>query len=138
MTFPDSFSEHLSQTGCFGCVKLILQKGGVNVNLRDNQGNTPLHLAAGAPSNSGALVELLLASGADPSIRNATDQIALDLARDPVAANALLDRAAVESSSLHPNNSMSSATHTAPIGAEIKLPAKKPKMKVTIRTVPPK
>ena len=54
---------------------------GVDVNSKDNNGNTPLHLAC--MSNLPATVEILMEIGADNSIKNKDGNTAKDVAYDP-------------------------------------------------------
>ena len=56
---------------------------GIDVNTKDNNGNTPLHL--GCMSNTPAVVEILMELGADASIKNKNGDTARDVAFDPNA-----------------------------------------------------
>ena len=60
-------------------VELLLRHG-ANVQVRANNGTTPLHVAARHGQTEGAAV--LLAAGADPSSRTVSGKTPLDLARD--------------------------------------------------------
>jgi hypothetical protein len=59
-----------------GCAEYLLKKGAA-VNAQDNEGNTPLHYAAS--KGNLALCFMLIAAGADPTIRNTKNLIAGDL-----------------------------------------------------------
>lgn len=56
-----------------------LLEHGVNVNIQDNRGMTPLHYAA---SNDVKIVKMLIEQGADPAIRNKQRESVLDYAKD--------------------------------------------------------
>jgi ankyrin repeat protein len=62
-------------------VQLLLAKG-AKVNHLDKLGMTPLLYAASIDFGNTAVVEKLLAAGADRTIKNETGRTALDLARD--------------------------------------------------------
>jgi len=60
---------HLAaQTNCFAVVEQVLARG-QDVNAKDRQGNTPLHMAAESAEKP-EMVELLVAKGADVKARN--------------------------------------------------------------------
>ncbi len=82
---------------------------------------------------------LLLAFGADASAKNTAGDTALDLGRDPTATNALIDAVSAKKS-VAPSSkeSVQAAFTLTPVGAEIKAPLKKAKMKVTLKSVVPK
>lgn len=61
-------------------VKFLLKLDGINVDLQNNKGETPLHIAAGQENQE--LIELLLAHRAKPYIKNAEDEIPWDLVDD--------------------------------------------------------
>ena len=64
-------------------------KEGANVNQVDELGNSPLHLAA--RKNATACLALLLQSGADPLVRNAEGQTAIQLVTAPDTIRVLRD-----------------------------------------------
>lgn len=66
-----------------GCDKVInfLISNGVDVNVVDPEGNTPLHFAAYCCRQAAA--EILIAKGADRSVRNSDGQTAADACDDP-------------------------------------------------------
>ncbi|KAG2228829.1 hypothetical protein INT48_007080 [Thamnidium elegans] len=60
---------------------MIVDIPNVNVNLRNKQGNTPLHLAVQYeedPEVAVSMVDILLDSGADPRIRNKANSTVAD------------------------------------------------------------
>jgi ankyrin repeat protein len=54
---------------CSGCVRVLINDGKANVNVKDRDGTTPLHVAASNGDND--IVVLLLQAGAQPNTRNA-------------------------------------------------------------------
>jgi ankyrin repeat protein len=58
-------------------VELLLDRG-AKINVKDDYGNTPLHLAA--EHDAPGIVGILLGRGADPQIRNNEGKLALDVA----------------------------------------------------------
>ena len=67
----------LMEAGWDADVALLLIKAGSNVNAQDKEGYTPLMSAAEAD-----VAQVLLDKGADPTIRNAHGETALDMARE--------------------------------------------------------
>ncbi len=66
-------------------VKLLVSKG-VDINLiNDHEGETPLHHAAYGESDTGELIEFLLANGANPSIRDKQGKTPLQIATPAMA-----------------------------------------------------
>ncbi len=61
-----------------GILAMMLQAG-ANVNIKDDNGNTALHLAA--CRSSARTIQMLINAGADREIRNKNDQTAEDFAR---------------------------------------------------------
>jgi ankyrin repeat protein len=68
------------QAGGIDVVRVLLEAG-ASVDAQDAFGNTPLWRAVMAPKPSTELVELLLLSGADPTLRNHHGISPLDLAQ---------------------------------------------------------
>jgi ankyrin repeat protein len=60
-------------------IELLLAKG-ANINIKKNDGYTPLHLAVGR--GNVAMVELLVAKGADVNVKNNAGDTPLMLAKD--------------------------------------------------------
>ncbi|KAL7296117.1 hypothetical protein TKK_0010663 [Trichogramma kaykai] len=69
----------------------------VQVNARDKEGNTPLHLAL--KTGNKMMVPLLLKNGADPSLADADGVLPKDIMRDEDLAKIFLEKCAVEPSS---------------------------------------
>jgi len=59
-----------------GIARLLIDRGGADVNARDSNGNTPLHYAA--QWNSKDVVKLLRDHGADMNAKNSSERTALD------------------------------------------------------------
>ncbi len=74
-----------SWSGHVEIVKLLVSKG-VDVNLVNrHHGETPLHHAAYGESDTGELIEFLLANGANPSIRDTDGKTPLQIAAPAMA-----------------------------------------------------
>eukprot|EP01027_Heterolobosea_sp_BB2_P016862 GEZU01023939.1.p1 GENE.GEZU01023939.1~~GEZU01023939.1.p1 ORF type:complete len:198 (+),score=90.44 GEZU01023939.1:155-748(+) len=78
----NSSLHYCCQRGHIEVAKILLELPGINLSLRNFEGNTPLHLAAAAANNNNSveLVRLLLEKGAKPDIQNKLRQTALDVA----------------------------------------------------------
>lgn len=98
------------------------------MNGKDSQGNTALHCATGSAS----LVSLLLEAGADPQLRNLAGQAPSDLTTDAIVLGLLASMTTPLS------NEQVVIRSAAPVGAEIKVPTKKAKMNIKLKTIPPK
>ncbi|KAF7509316.1 hypothetical protein GJ744_008210 [Endocarpon pusillum] len=79
-TFDRSAVHSAAINGSARSLAALLDLPGVDVNIQDVNGNTPLHDAAGLDFDSEAL-EILLAKGARPDIRNGRGETPLDAAR---------------------------------------------------------
>lgn len=77
--WPLHLAAHL---GHVGIIQLLLEQKGNDVNVRDSNGWTPLHHLASRGQSVGiaAAVEMMLDAGADPTIRNDSGQLPVDLA----------------------------------------------------------
>lgn len=58
-----------------------LSNAGIRTNIQDSKGDTALHIAA-SKYETHQLAKALLMIGVDPTIRNASDKTALELAKD--------------------------------------------------------
>lgn len=64
-----SISFYSARFGSLTCLEILVDIPGINVNLRNKQGDTPLHLAVRYeedPEVAVSMVDILLDSGADP------------------------------------------------------------------------
>ena len=59
---------------------VALLEAGANLEVQNESGNTPLHLAA--LGGTAEAVMALLGGGADPKVRNNSDELPFDYARD--------------------------------------------------------
>jgi len=69
-------------------IELLLNYKGVNVNIQDRFGNTPLYYAVYFSAQD--LISLLLKHGANPLIKNNEDVTPLDIAENPNIRHMLL------------------------------------------------
>ena len=74
-------SLHMAAATGNAKVIAVLAAAGANLEARDEKGFTPLHTAAVIPGNAEAIAALLQA-GADPKVRNNSDELPFDYARD--------------------------------------------------------
>ena len=58
-----------------------LKDFGIDLNQKNEEGNTPLHLAAMSTSNT-AILKYLIAEGADPSLKTDFEESVYDLAKE--------------------------------------------------------
>merc|ERR1719240_1248385 len=69
-------------------LRALLQRDPAGANVRDSDGDTPLHHVAAAselaPEETKAIVELLLASGANPKLSNTEGRTCLDTCGEKV------------------------------------------------------
>ena len=68
--------------GMLAAVKYLVEELHADVNVRDHEGNTPLHNAAARGDNE--MILYLISKGADPKIVNRAGQTTVDLANGPV------------------------------------------------------
>ncbi len=65
----------------FPAIATILLDAGANINAKDAEGNTPLHIAA--KKGYASKVQYLLSRGANPAIKNNQGQLPVDLVPEP-------------------------------------------------------
>lgn len=75
-------SHRFSPMGMLVAVKYLVEEQGADVNARDHEGNTALHLAASRGDLE--MIKYLISKGADPKILNREGQSTVDLANGPV------------------------------------------------------
>ena len=68
--------------GMLAAVKYLVEELQAEVNVRDHEGNTPLHNAAARGDNE--MIQYLVSKGADPKIVNRAGQTTVDMANGPV------------------------------------------------------
>lgn len=78
---------HMASQHCFLEIVECLTTNGAEVNVMDNNGNTPLHLAAQDDEYQNRdqkldVVKCIVNSGANISIKNKNDKTVLDIATD--------------------------------------------------------
>ena len=75
-------SHHVAPAGMLPAVKYLVEELGANVNAVDHEGNTAVHHAASRGDN--AMIEFLVAKGADVKKINRSGQTTIDVANGPV------------------------------------------------------
>jgi ankyrin repeat protein len=75
-------SHRYSPGGMLAAVKYMVEELGVDVNLRDHEGNTAMHHAASRGDNE--MIRYLVSKGADPKAVNREGQTTVDMANGPV------------------------------------------------------
>lgn len=68
-----------SGSGCVKVVEFLIEKG-ADVNIQDNEGRTPLHLAVIIPGQNTYIAEMLLNKGAEVDIQDNEGKTPLDYA----------------------------------------------------------
>jgi ankyrin repeat protein len=74
--------HRFAPTGMLAAVKYLVEELHADVNVRDHEGNTPLHNAAARGDNE--MIKYLLSKGADPKAVNRAGQTTVDMANGPV------------------------------------------------------
>lgn len=77
-----------SGSGCVKVVELLIEKD-ANVNIRDNEGKTPLHLAVIIPGQNTYIAKVLLNKGAEINIQDNEGKTPLHLAASYVVSSFL-------------------------------------------------
>ena len=75
-------SHHVAPSGMLPAVKYLVEELGADVNAVDHDGNTAVHHAASRGDN--AMIEFLVAKGADVKTLNRSGQTTIDVANGPV------------------------------------------------------
>jgi ankyrin repeat protein len=75
-------SHRYSPGGLLAAVKYMVEELGMDVNVRDHEGNTAIHHAASRGDNE--MIRYLVAKGADPKAVNREGQTTVDMANGPV------------------------------------------------------
>ena len=75
-------SHRYSPAGMLAAVKYMVEELGLDVNMRDHEGNTALHHAASRGDNE--MITYLVSKGADPKAVNREGQTTVDMANGPV------------------------------------------------------
>jgi ankyrin repeat protein len=75
-------SHRYSPGGMLAAVKYMVEELGLDVNVRDHEGNTALHHAASRGDNE--MIRYLVEKGADPKAVNREGQTTVDMANGPV------------------------------------------------------
>ena len=74
--------HRFSPGGMLAAVKYLVEELHADVNVRDHEGNTPMHNAAARGDNE--MILYLISKGADPKIVNRAGQTTVDMANGPV------------------------------------------------------
>jgi len=74
--------HRFAPSGMLAAVKYLVEELHADVNVRDHEGNTPLHNAAARGDNE--MILYLVSKGADPKIVNRAGQTTVDMANGPV------------------------------------------------------
>jgi ankyrin repeat protein len=74
--------HRFAPTGMLAAVKYLVEELHADVNVRDHEGNTPLHNAAARGDNE--MIRYLISKGADPKLVNRAGQTTVDMANGPV------------------------------------------------------
>ncbi|CAO3631650.1 unnamed protein product [Cunninghamella echinulata] len=80
----DTALHYCTKNGALNCLELLVRVGGIQINIKNNLGNTPLHYAVQYADDVDLALEMvsvLLDNGADPRLKN----------KDHVTSLALVD-----------------------------------------------